>query len=185
MEMTGSLQPVDVDGDGVTDYYIYAPPQGVTVNDTAVAREAQHAKRRGIAPRAFAGFVNDMLHERKAHDTRAAYEHALGMEQLQAEWGDYFDANVATAAGLMAELGFGPQLIGDPRLLYSFHLIASRLMGKEDARAAPDAAIQEQALAAIRAVRGDAAHPYHDGAHPAHGLAVEDMEGLYRIAYPG
>ena len=50
---------------------------------------------------------------------------------------------------------------------------------------APDAAVQEQALAAIQAIRGDCAHPYHDGAHPAHGLAVEDMEGLYRIAYPG
>ncbi|MEQ8246091.1 MAG: hypothetical protein RID42_00270 [Alphaproteobacteria bacterium] len=185
MNAAGTLQPVDVDGDGTTDYFIYAPPEGVGVDEVAVARAARHAKRREIAPRAFAGFVSDMLHERQEVDARATYEHALGMEQLVAEWGDCFDANVATAAGLMAELGFGPRLIGDPRLLYSFHLIASRLAGKDEAAVAPDAAVQHEALAAIRAIRSDAAHPYHDGAHPAHRLAVADMEGLYRIAYPG
>lgn len=178
------LQPIDADGDGITDYYIYAPPEGVAVNDTSVSHAAWCARRHGIAPRAFAGFISDMLYAKKAQNDHAAYEHARGMEQLRAEWGAYFEDNVADAAALMTDLGFGPRLAGDPRLLYSFHLIASRLAGKDAADPAPDAVERERALAAIRAVRADAEHPYHHAAHPAHRRAVADMEGLYRIAYP-
>ena len=133
--------------------------------------------------------------EQTALQKAGQYDEAVG--KLKKEWGDKFDANVASAKRVLRKFG-DPEitahleqtgLTNDPVLVKFLSKIGGAMtddvfVGNPGSGGGNDFLSGEMAKKQIEKVMADRSHPYHDVTHADHKTAVENMARLFNIAYP-
>lgn len=157
-----------------------------------------HAK--GVLPWQFEAIVRDFSEAAKglidAEMTQATSTKEAQVNELKKAWGEKFEdevrnANVAMRHFLpnaddqraLIEAGFGtnPAAI---RLLANAAKVLSEDAFVGQGTRKPGGMTSEDALKKAREIQGNMSHPYRDPTHPNHKAAKEEVQNLYKIAYP-
>ena len=116
------------------------------------------------------------------------------MNDLKKEWGQAFDQNTQFAhlafkkfgdeslKSFLDESGFG----NDPRVIKMFSKVGEILREGtiREGKITNDILVPAEALKKANTIAMDSKHPYNDKKHPNHKAAIEEVEGLYKMAFP-
>lgn len=120
---------------------------------------------------------------------------AQQIEGLKQEWGLAFNDKVAQARHVIQKFG-DPDLIkhmdesglgNDVKLIKFMSKVGEQL--KESGIVGGDGTLSgakapKEAMKEIRTIQGNKDHPYHNKTHPNHNAAVQEMQELFKQAYP-
>lgn len=126
---------------------------------------------------------------------RAATEARAGLQALAREWGPDAAANLEQARRAMRALELDETELASMAAALGSDAGLIRLLSRLGPRLGEDVGIGRgrdplalsagQARARIEGIYQDSAHPYHDGDHPEHAAAVQEMLRLNEILHGG
>lgn len=135
--------------------------------------------------------AQEILVDSYNESVRQQEEAIKGLESaLREEWGKSYDTNLSKAKSLAQKFdptikSFLRQNEHDPRLIKMLVDIAD-MVSEDTLKGEPKKMVlsPEDARREILRIKADANHPFNVPDHPEHQLAVEQMDDLYRQAYP-
>lgn len=174
--------------------------EGVSIDENFLNDFKTNAHKAGILPKqaqALADWfseANAQAEERITNEYRANQTKQL--EALKTEWGVAFQNNLVKAQQVLREAG-SPELISyledtglgnDVNLIRLLSNIGTKFFSEgteKGGRNSNDPTYTpKDAMKEINKIQGDSSHPFWVKDHPGHRAAVEEMQNLYKMAYP-
>ena len=165
--------------------------EGLDENDSRVAQFKGYAYKAGLTQKQFAEMLEPMVHATNTANTEVMEEHRAALETLRGEWGLKYDQNTSGVRKLL-EASQAPESVlnamdngnmSAPELVWLNGLATQ--MGAEgnpigsQGDAGSGMLSPAEAELRISEIMNNKAHPYWNGADPAHKAAKTKMRELY------
>jgi len=182
-------RPKDVEG--------YKLPEGVTDDQKPLFEEFRGvARESGMLPAQYSKALEWYMGvEKKAMENQEAMMGDMrgqSEKELRTEWGSAYNEKVAQANSLIAKFGNDEiaqevegKLGNNPAFIKFLANIASNL--GEDVIEGKGRSVMmtpEEAKKEITKIKADGSHPFNDQFHPENATSKQDMDRLYKLAYP-
>lgn len=171
-------------------------PEELNIQQEVVDKFRETAHKLGLLPQQVSGvyqFYIDHLKDQAADFDKFRDESKAESEaKLRKEWGRKYDENLALAQKVIQATAdddavalLNEGLGNDPRLVKMFAKVGE-LISEDKLHGKPKSYLltPEEAQKKINTIRGDPKHAYNNKDHPGHKEAVQEVEGLYAMAYP-
>lgn len=184
-----------------TASYNMEVPKDTTMDSEFLGAFKEAAFKNGVLPKQANGLMAFFNESIKATQTKnaekAQIDQEAGINSLKTEWGAAFNDNLSIARLAVNKLG-NPELkdyleksgLGNNPVMIKLFSNVGKFLKEEkqldigSAQTFDNALSPADAQKKIESLLTDVAGPYYDAEHPKHKAAVQEVQDLYKYAYP-